>query len=801
MQPRGDRRAFGGPGIEPRWSHSNKEGIGTAYSSDSRLWYTLWRGIVTEVYYPRIDRAQLRDLEFLLTDGASLFLEEKRHLEATTERPNERALGFTVRSEDPEGRLRLVKSVIADPHQPCLLVRTKLEVLDPELVGKLRLFALVAPHLEVGGWGNYATVYELLGQPLLAAEKGETALAVMATVPFVHTSVGYVGASDGYTDVSQHGSMAWEFDRAPDGNVALTAEIPVGATTEFTLGLAFGDSIQSAATTLYQSLATPFEVHHRRFLDQWQRTSAHELPLARRSGDKGQLYHASRATLLAHEDKLFPGAFIASLSIPWGAAKTDEDRGGYHLVWTRDMAHCAMGLLASGAETTALRALVYLATQQKPDGGFPQNFWVDGTPYWHGVQLDEVALPILLAAKLKETRSHSRFDPEPMVRQGARFLIERGPATEEDRWEEVGGYSPSTIATSIAALTVASGFVRAGGDAATAAFIQDYADFLESHVDQWTVTRSGTLVKGIPRHYVRVRPASVHSTVPDEGPDLGTVYLPNLPPGTPDAFPASEIVDAGFLDLVRYGVRAPDDPLVVDSLKVVDRVLKVDTPYGPVWRRYNRDGYGQRDDGGPYVDWGQGRAWPVLTGERGHYELAAGNDPAPYLEAMERFATTTGLVTEQVWDGPDLPAIHAALGRPTEAAMPLAWAHAEYLELLRSAADGKVFDRVQAVAERYQGRGRRTPTLEYWTFNRQTSVVPPGATLRVVAGARFRLRASDDDWRTPQSLDSRRTGLGLEFVDLAPLAKPGRSWKFTFYWPDADRWEGRDFEARAVELA
>ena len=800
MQPRGDRVAFGGPGIEPRWSHSNKDGVGTAYSSDSRLWYTLWRGTVTEVYYPRIDRPQLRDLEFLFTDGASLFHEEKRHLDPTTERPHDQALGFSVRSEEPGGRYRLTKWVIGDPHQPCLLVRTLLEVLDPRLVGKLRLFALVAPHLEVGGWGNHATVYQLLGRSILAAEKGGTALAVGASVPFLRCSVGYVGASDGYTDLSQHGTMAWEFDRAPDGNVALTGELPVHEVTEFTLGLAFGDSIQSAITTLFQSLATPFELHQKRFLDQWQRTTAHELPLAGRSRDGGRLYRSSRATLLAHEDKLFAGAFIASLSIPWGAAKSDVDRGGYHLVWTRDMAHCATGLLASGAIETALRALVYLATQQRPDGGFPQNFWVDGTAYWQGIQLDEVALPILLAAKLMGARPGSKFDPEPMVRQGARFLIEHGPATEQDRWEEVGGYSPSTIASSIAALTVAAGFARDRGDSASAEFVQGYADFLESHVERWTVTRNGTLLKGVPRHYVRIRPASIDQAVPDEGPDLGSVRLPNLPPGVPNEFPAKEVVDAGFLDLVRYGVRAPDDALVVDSLKVVDRVLRVETPYGPVWRRYNHDGYGQRDDGGPYSEWGTGRAWPVLTGERGHYELAAGNDPGPYLEAMERFATPTGLLTEQVWDAPDRPGLHLERGRPTEAAMPLAWAHAEYLELLRSAADGAVFDRVPAVAERYLARGRTRPALEVWKFNRQPSTIHPGAVLRIIAGAAFRLRASDDGWRTAKTFDSQGSGLGLEYVDLAPLDRVGPTWKFTFYWPEGDRWEGRDFEVRAGNL-
>ncbi|MGP8134880.1 MAG: glycoside hydrolase family 15 protein [Thermoplasmata archaeon] len=797
MQPRGDRVAFGAPGIEPRWSHSNKDGVGTAYSADARLWFTLWRGVVTEVYYPMIDRPQLRDLQFLLTDGATFVHEERRHLRSTTVRPNARALGYTVTGEEPDGRYRISKTVLGDSHQPCLLLRTRVDV-GPALAGRLRLFVLAAPHLDVGGWGNHGTVYDLLDRPVLAAEKDGVALAVGASLPWARCSVGYVGASDGWTDLMQHRSLDWEFDRAPDGNVALTGELPLGERTEFTLGLAFGDTIESAATTLLQSLATPFEVHQRRFIEQWNRTSARELPLADRAGDGGRLLRSSHSILLAHEDKVYPGAFIASLSIPWGSAKSDRDRGGYHLVWTRDLVATAGALLAAGSPDASRRALIYLAARQRPDGGFPQNFWVDGTPYWQGVQLDEVALPILLAARLKEARELGEFDPDPLVRRAMRFLIRSGPATEQDRWEEVGGYSPSTLAATIAALTVGTGFARAHSDPATAAFVQEYADFLESRLERWTVTGNGSLVPGIPRHYVRIRPARVDDPTPDEGPALGTVRLPNVPPGEPDRFPADDIVDGGFLDLVRYGIRRADDPLIVDSLRVVDRVLRVETPFGPVWRRYNHDGYGETPDGQAYAGWGVGRAWPLLVGERGHYELAAGRSAQPQLDTLERLATSNGLLPEQVWDGPDRPALHLVLGRPTEAAMPLAWAHAEYVKLLRSASDRVVFDRERAVADRYLSSSHRRRPLEIWKFNRRPATVAPDAPLRVVADRTFRLHASADDWRTTTDRDSLATGLGLHYVDLEPLDRPGHSWRFTFYWPEADRWEGSDFAVTAV---
>jgi len=773
--------------------------VGTAYSADSHLWFTLWRGIVTEVYFPRIDRPQLRDLEFLVTDGETFFQEEKRQLTTTTVRPADHALAYRVTAADPEGRYRIHKSVITDPHLPCLLLNTRLELLKPDLQHQLRLFVLAAPHLDGGGWGNDAMVINVLGQSVLVAERNGVALALATNRPFVRTSVGYVGASDGWTDLSLHRTLNWEFDRAPNGNVALTGEIPVHSKTEFTLGLAFGESIPAALTCLFQSLSTPFEAHHRRFVEQWNRPVMREVPLGKTAHDGGRLYRASRSILLAHEDKVYPGAFIASLSIPWGASKNDEDRGGYHLVWTRDMVHTATALLASGDHDAPLRALVYLSTRQRADGGFPQNFWVDGTPYWQGMQLDEVALPILLAWRLQQAHALREFDPYPMVRRATRFLIERGPVTQEDRWEEVGGYSPSTLAACIAGLTVAAHFARARSDSATATFIQEYADFLESHVERWTVTTRGTLVPGTTRHYVRIRPASVDEPVPDEGPDLGWVHLSNLPPGSPQDFPAHEIVDGGFLDLVRYGIRKADDSLILDSVDVVDRILRVETPFGPAWHRFNHDGYGERDDGSPYTTWGVGRAWPLLTGERGHYELARGHDPDPYLRAMERFETSTDHLSEQVWDTNDRPSQHLEPGRPTEAAMPLVWAHSEYVTLLRSTTDGKVFDRLPEVAARYLESPVPRPPREVWEFNRQPRSVEPDATLRVIAGQPFRLHASDDAWLTVSDIESTQTGLGLHFVDLAALWEAGRAWSFTFYWTLSDRWEGRDYLVTATE--
>jgi glucoamylase len=785
-------KAFGWPGIEPRWTHGGKDGLGTAYAASSRLWFTLWNGIVTEVYYPTVDRPQLRDLQYLITDGKSFFHDEKRDLKSKLECLPDHGLGYRCTNSDPAGHYAVVKEIIADPHMACVLQRTQLTG-DESFLSKLRLYALCAPHLEVGGWGNNGYVAQVAGRTVLIAGKKGIWLALAATIPFSRVSCGYVGRSDGWTDLSGNFQMDWAFDHAPDGNIALTGELDLGDAREFTLGLAFGNSRHHAISTLLQSLSTPFTEHAKRYVEQWARSSANILPLEKASGDGGNLYRTGFNLLRAHEDKSYPGAFIASLAIPWGEAAGDEDQGGYHLVWTRDMVNSAGAMLAAGDRNTPLRALIYLNVSQQEDGGFAQNFWIDGHPYWRGVQLDEVAFPILLAWRLRCENALQDFDPYPMVLRAAAYLVRHGPVTPQERWEEVSGYSPSTLASNIAALICAACFARERGDAAAAKYLEEYADFLECHIERWTVTTEGTLLPGVARHYIRILPESADNPHPEEDPNLGNISIANLAPGAPNVFSAKEVVDAGFLELVRHGIRSASDPIIVDSLKVVDAVLKVETPSGPCWRRYNHDGYGQRQDGGPFVGWGQGRAWPLLTGERGHYELAAGHDTKPFVRAMETLASATGLLPEQVWDSPDLQQAYMYCGRPTGSAMPLMWAHAEYIKLLRSVRDGKVSDLIAEVAERYCGERRDRQLFEVWKFTRQVRKVKRGYALRIQAQASFRLRWSGDEWHTAQDTPSTGTKLEVEFVDIPIPTAQQAPIRFTFFWPASNSWEGRDY--------
>ena len=582
-------KAFGWPGIPPKWTSSSKEGVGTAYSTSARIWFTVSHGILNEIYHPTIDRPQIRDMQFLITDGETFFHEEKRDLESEIEYIERDTLGFRIVSADRERRYRIVKEIIADPHQPCVLLHARLEA-STRWLGRLQLYALLAPHLEVGGWGNSARKLGVAGNSILVAWKGRTYLALGANVGFTKTSCGYVGASDGWQDLKHNLRMDWDFDRAEDGNVAVIGQIDIAKNPEFTLGLAFGDGLHAAVSMLTQSLSVPFATHRTKYIEQWHRVCCEILDLDKYSRDEGCLYRISHNLLLAHEDKTFAGAMIASASIPWGEAKGDEDLGGYHLVWTRDMVNSVTALLACGDTITPRRALVYLACSQRPDGGFPQNFWIDGTPYWSGIQLDEVAFPVILAWRLWKADALGDFNPYPMVKAAATFLIRNGPMTHQERWEENSGYSPSTLAANIAALICAADFARTRGEEQSARFLEQYADFLESHVEDWTVTTQGDLVREIPRHYIRILPTTINDVAPDEDPNRRMLAIRNRPPGEPWEFPAKDIVDAGFLELVRYGIRKPGDPLIEHSLRVIDAVLKVDTPFGPCWRRFRRVG-------------------------------------------------------------------------------------------------------------------------------------------------------------------------------------------------------------------
>ena len=797
-----DGPAFGSPGVAPRWTSSQKDAVATAYSASSRVWFTISHGTLNEIYFPTIDRPQMRDMELIFTDEETFVHEEKRDFEYDFDYVDPGVPMVRVVASDLDGRYTVTKEFIADPHHPVVMMNVKLSG-DEAVLSKLKCYALLAPHLDGGGAGNSARSISVAGRRTLLAWKNGTSLAMGASCGFTRSSCGYVGTSDGYQDLTQHMKMQWQFGQALDGNIAVMGEIDVSQNREFTLSISFGQGHHAALSGMMQTLSTPYDLHAKRFLEQWHRASAPSA-LAAASQDGGALMRVSHNIILTHEDKTYSGAFIASASIPWGASKSDDDLGGYHLVWTRDMVQSATALLACGRIETARRALVYLACTQRPDGGFAQNFWIDGTAYWTGIQLDEVAFPIILAWRLWKMDGLGIFDVFPFVERAAGFLVRYAPVTQQERWEENAGYSPSTLAAVIAALVCAADISRAYNATDRGEFLESYADWIESHLDEWTTTDDGTLLPGVKQHYMRIRPPAPGEPFHNAEIAPGFIHLANRGPGEIADFDAREVVDAGFLELVRYGIRRADDPLMVESLRVVDHCLKYDTPYGPAWRRYNHDGYGQKKDGGPYDGWGQGRAWPLLGGERAHYELAAGHDVKPFITAYEKFSSVGGMLPEQVWDHPDMPEQGMYEGRTAGSAQPLVWAHAEYLKLLRSVVDGKIFDTIPVVAARYAvppGTRSFRCTMEIFQLARPTTEMIAGFTLRIIDRNRFSAVYTLDEWATSQTVQSRLIGVAGFLVDLpTPAEAASRKIIFTLHWsetPDApDHWLGHNLEVQ-----
>ncbi len=788
MNPPENSVAFGAPGIEPRWTSSAKAGVGTAYHTSCRLWFTLSHGIINEIYYPHVDQPNTRDFQFLISDGETFCHEEKRDLDHLVEYPERDCLLYRLTNSEPNGRYRLIKHILTDPHRSVLLQHTKVEVLDESLRGKLRLYALLAPE----GAGNSGRLCEIGNGALMHAQREGVHLVAGCSSGFTRRSVGYVGASDGWRDLMDNFKMDWEFRSAKGGNIALTGEVELPANGEFTIAVACGGSYQSTVAKLLQSLAEPFARHREGYVRQWQRAVVNpEFDFSGDTADGGGMYRLSRCVLLAHEDKVFQGALVASMSIPWGETKSDNDRGGYHLVWTRDLVQSATALLMTGQTSTPLRALIWLAAIQQPDGSFPQNSWINGTAYWSGVQLDEIAAPLLLAWRLHSQKvSLHLFNPRVMMVRAATYLLEHGPVTCQDRWEENAGYSPSTLATVIAALACAAELAKEHQHGKVADFILIYADWLASHLEEWTVTTRGELVAGFPRHYLRINPTNSHEPDPHADPNTTMIQVAN----GGGLRPARNVVGGDFLHLVRLGIRGADDPVVRDSIEVIDHVIKRDLPQGPGWRRYNHDGYGQKDDGSAFDGAGVGRCWPILTGERGHYELAAGRDPMPFIAAMENFANQGGMISEQLWDADDLPDSCMKRGAPTGAAMPLCWSHAEYISLVRSRHDGVCFDRVEPAYQRYVAHPVQCHH-EIWILRHPLQRMGRGKILRIILAAEASIIWSTDTWQhTNTSAMTFEPELNLWFFDVPTGELSANAvLDFTFFWKLDQRWEGRNW--------
>ncbi|UVK39813.1 glucan 1,4-alpha-glucosidase [Mesorhizobium sp. AR10] len=795
--------ALGAPGIPARWTSSAKSGVGTALSPASRIWFTISHGILNEIYYPRVDSACTRDMGLLVTGPDGYFSEEKRDATHTIESFEDGVAAYRLVNTANDGAWQIEKRIVTDSKRPALLQEITFTPLKGT-AADYRVYALLAPHLVNAGMGNTAWIDDFEGKPMPFASGRGVCLALASSLPWGDCSAGYVGFSDGWQQLHHDGQLDPACRRAEDGNVALTGEIGFSAANrKALLALGFGATPQEAADNAAASLRQGFEAASKSYVEAWRKWQAGLLPLDRRTASGLNTYRVSTAVLAAHRSLAKPGAAVASLSIPWGFNKGDDDLGGYHLVWPRDLVETAGGFLAAGDAEVALQSLAYLHSIQQPDGHWPQNAWLDGSAYWPGIQMDECAFPLLLADALRRAGhlpSAALIAFMPMIEKAASYVVRNGPVTGEDRWEEDAGYSPFTLAVEISALLAAAEMFDICGKTEPANYLRETADSWNDQIERWTYVTGTTLCAevGVEGYYVRIAPPD---DVGAASPKDGFVPIKNRPPDDTDR-PAEAIVSPDALALVRFGLRAADDPRIVDTVKVIDRQLRCDLPQGPVWYRYTGDGYGEHADGSPFDGTGQGRPWPLLVGERAHYELAAGRKEkaASLLKTFEGSAGPGGLLPEQVWDGPDLPERELRHGGPSGSAKPLVWAHSEHIKLLRSLQDGAVFDMPPQGVKRYI-EDRTTSPLRTWRFNNKIRTMSAGKVLRVELSARGVVHWTSDKWLTVQDSKTAENAFGVHLVDL-PVAgiPPGNTIVFTFFWPDAGRWENVDFSVGIDEL-
>ena len=788
--------APGAPGVDARWTSSAKSGLGKAFDDSSGVVFTISHGILDEIYYPREDLASIRDMEFLVTDGVDFFSEEKRDTTHSVKWMAEGIPAFKIVNTCKQKKYIIAKEIITDPDRETVLQRVKFKPGKKYKPSDFKLFLLLSPHINDKGGNNDGWLGDYKGVPMLFAHREGITLAVACFYSdFIKRSVGYVGVSDGFTDVKQHKKMEWQYSGAHNGNIALTAEIDISKTQEFVIAISFGALQEDAAHHAWASLLDGFDVSKETYIEGWKKFQKQLHNVKSDRNAIGKHFRTSAAILNIHQSKKFPGGIVASLSIPWGETKGDNDRAGYHLVWPRDLVEASGGFLAMNSKKQVLKILNYLMATQEEDGRWSQNLWLGGMPHWKGLQMDEIALPIILVDKCFHNK---QIEPDrlkrywPGIKKALSFLLIHGPFTQEDRWEEEPGLTAFTLATEITALLCAAHLAEINNDKEAANYCRETADYWNGEIENWTYVTDTPLSNevGVDGYYMRINPTSQKAeevknntiVILNRSEDNGKMHL-------------WELICVDALALVRFGLRAPDDPKILNTIKVIDAKLKVDTPYGPCWHRYTNDGYGEDKDGNTFPQHGHGigRAWPLLAGERAHYEIAAGNiqGAKELLKAIDKFANN-GLIPEQVWDTDDIPEKELFFGQHSGSAMPLVWAHSEYIKLCYSIKQKKIFDMSPHTEERYIKKKIACPFV-VWRFSWPCTIVPKGKNLRIETEAEAMIRWSADRWKTIQDTDTWDTRLGIYVADIELKETETDKIYFTFFWKKANHWENQNF--------
>ncbi|MGQ0711346.1 MAG: glycoside hydrolase family 15 protein [Rhodoferax sp.] len=722
--------ASDGPGLTSSWAPAQKSFLGTSTTSASQVYFSGYRSIVTEVFYPTLDKAQTLDLQFLVGDSAKTFVdEEKAQSSYTASQPDSRSMRWNTSVSNSGHNWQISKNIFTDPTRHALVQRVTFTALNGKTVSDFNLYLLHNPSMANSGASDSASVQSSGGRTLLVASESPYASAIAVSSGWktesgqTMASVGYVGTSDGWTDLlggSADKTMGLTYTAtASAGNVAQMGWIDFAGSTatsiSFDVVLGFGSTETEAMSTANATLNDNLGTLQTSYDSGWQ---SYNNGLSTQGGTADNQYYLAAMSLKSIQDKT-NGAMIAGMGTPWGETADDtQNSGGYHLVWARDLFKFANALITAGDTASATSAVQYLFNvQQESTGRFPQNSQINGTAYWNGTQMDEQAMPILLAYRL----GSGVYNPLwPKIKLAADYIVSNGPWTQQERWEETSGYSPSTIAAEIAGLVAASKIAQANGDSTSAATYMKVADYWQQNVQAWTYTTTGTLGSG--KYYERINPAGKVGTGsglsyygPSYGPDNEYYFQIGNGGGWHDA---RKIVDGGFLELVRMGVKSPTDSSITTTLAVYDDSIKQTiTGKGDAWFRYNFDGYGETNDGANYdTSTGRGRLWPIFTVERGMYEIAktgVGSNGSSYLTAVKAFSTPEGFVPEQVWNNTALvtsavdggwqtttPSGYTA-GTPTKSIAPLSWAMGEYINLLAAINAGSVADIPKDVCSRY----------------------------------------------------------------------------------------------------
>ena len=730
--------APGGPGAESHFGLARKDCLGTARNRESKVWFTVAGGVLSDAYFPTNDTTNVETLQFVVTDGQTFTDMAARDMVHEVEGRDGAALTCRVTSTGRDGRYRLVTDYVTDPERATVVMRTRFEALQGRR-DDYRVYVRFDPSLNGNGGGGAgnggadsgvvaASGALLASDPVTATNAANRDYAVpvhaalVADKGFTEASSGFAGgASDGLTQLDAARRLTATYDRAAGGNVVQTGRIDVRKHAAFELALGFGTTSGGAEQTARESLRENFEKLRHEYVRGWDRYDKElvkpgGLPRAARDA-----YYLNANLIKAAEDKTFPGAVVASLASPWGQAVSAGDPqqtyfGSYREVFARDLYETWTALHFSGDGDTASDAVRFLfERQQLPDGSLPRNSLVNGklAPDSFGIQLDEVAYPLLMA------RDSGLTDPSfyaDHLKRAANFVISRGPAFGSERWEEQSGFSPSTISAEVAGLVAAADVARRNGDRVSEAVWLGVADHFQRNIKRWTLTSNGP--EAPHPYFIRL------SKTGDPNADIDY----NVGNGGP-TLDQREVIDAGFLEYVRLGLLPADDPDVAASLPVVDGKIRRATPAGAGFLRYNGDGYGDRSsDGRPWAPSGQGNGhvWPLLAGERAQYELATGTGtPLERLDAMRRMGGGVGLIPEQTWELPPLArspfgtdptqaSIGFAPGAPAGSAAPLTWSASQYVRLALNLAAGRNLDRPADTTSRYventQGETQLTVT-------------------------------------------------------------------------------------------